>query len=227
MSALLQYAWDVVWGWQGLILGLFGLNELSNWLTGKSLKWVHRYRWQVAAIGIIFAQGLVYRDLATSRSAAAAQATPSPVLAENPDHATLAKKLDDANSQIKSLETELTTERNARVVAEQRAQALAAQRSTEAQRTNRCTTLASLSGTGRQLVDKLFQTRAATGTRREIDQWYGDVCKAMSAAQCEAFRGAPRKADRWNNYPFDDDGYSQTLRGRAEYVANLVGTTCR
>jgi hypothetical protein len=42
---------------------------------------------------------------------------------------------------------------------------------------------------------------------------------ALTGPQCEAFRAAPRKADLWAGYPANDGGYSQTLRGRTEYLS--------
>lgn len=95
-----------------------------------------------------------------------------------------------------------------------------------AQRSVACEKLAALSARGRDLVTNLRATRAAPEARKEIDQWYGAVCAAMTGPQCEAFRSAPRKSDVWVNYPFDDGGYSQTLRGRTEYLSAQLTRLC-
>lgn len=90
-----------------------------------------------------------------------------------------------------------------------------------------CDLLTTLSSTGRQLTSKLRVTRAAPETRHEIDEWYKAVCRVMSKPQCEAFLGATPAMDSWVNYPVNDGGYSQTLRGRSAYLSGVLSSQCR
>jgi hypothetical protein len=90
-----------------------------------------------------------------------------------------------------------------------------------------CKKLAAFSSSGRLLIDKLRATRAAQETRGEIDRWYEDVCSAMSAAQCEAFKSAPRELTSWVGYPANDGGVSQILRGRSQFLSSQVAKLCQ
>lgn len=178
-----------------------------------------------------------------------------PIVPENPDHASLLTRLEAAEGQLAVRDRELVDVKlqvaskdtqlaafEARIREMERDLAAARQRAdaerargdelqrklgaASAQQTQ-CDQLASLSGTGRQLAQKLFATRAAPETRREIDQWYAAVCAAMSKNQCEAFLAAPRARDMWVGYPVEDGGYQQTLRGRSEYLSSRLSTLCR
>jgi hypothetical protein len=136
------------------------------------------------------------------------------------------EKLEVANTRVIAVEKERDKEQAARVAAEQRVRELERKLVASAQRTAACDHLAALSAVGRPLVTKLRANRAAPETRKEIDQWYAAVCEAMAAPQCEAFRGAPRASGNWANYPVDDGGYSQTLRGRSEYLSGQLPRLC-
>jgi hypothetical protein len=221
-SAVTQYLTDVLWSWQGLALAVLGLNELSEWLLQRSFKWLHRLRWPIAIALLFAAQGFVYHDLATTQKPPLS----ATVIAENPDHANLVERLDKANERIKAIERERDDEHNARVAAEARVQELERRVTSQAERKVLCGQLASLSAAGRDLVTKLRTTRAATETRHEIDKWYEAVCAALSRPQCEAFLAAPRKSDSWANYPTDDGGYSQTLRGRSDHLSSRLASLC-
>lgn len=149
------------------------------------------------------------------------------VLTENPDHAGQLAELGRTKEQNETLQKERDIEKIARQTAEGRVVELEGNLREVTQQQTQCDRLATLSGTGRQLVNKLFATRAALETRREIDKWYQSVCGAMSKPQCEAFLAAPRKSDAWAGYPAEDGGYSQTLRGRSEYLSDQLSTLCR
>lgn len=222
MRAFFGYFWSVLWGWQTLALAILGLNELSDWLFGRSWKWLHTYKWRVAIVLLIASQAVVYFE----RPAPPAQAPASPVIAENPDHAGLTERLEEAKKQLVAAEKERDAEKARRERAEQRVAELEKRLDAATRRQSQCSELAAHSSKGRELVAKLRATRAAPETRKEIDVWYQVVCSAMSKAQCEAFLAAPRKSDSWVNYPFDDGGYSQTLRGRTEYLSAQIATLC-
>jgi hypothetical protein len=225
---LIDYAWAVVWGWQGLALGLLGLNELCEWLFKFSWKWLHKRRWQVAVVLLLVAQGVVYFD--ALRQKAAAAPTPAPastgVIAENPDHAGLVDRLEKQTDALRSAEKQRDEEKAKRETAEQGMRELEEKLAAAAQRTAACDQLAKLSGEGRSLISKLRQTRAAPETRKEIDKWFLPVCAAMTTPQCEAFRAAPPADGAWANYPFDDGGYSETLRGRSQYLSAQLTRFC-
>lgn len=201
--------------------------ELSEWLLKRSWKSLHKHRWVVAFVLVLVAQASVYRDLKASAAPPAHAVPAGPgVIAESPDHAGLVEKLEVANTRVIAVEKERDKEQAARVAAEQRVRELERKLVASAQRTAACDHLAALSAVGRPLVTKLRANRAAPETRKEIDQWYAAVCEAMAAPQCEAFRGAPRASGNWANYPVDDGGYSQTLRGRSEYLSGQLPRLC-
>lgn len=150
-----------------------------------------------------------------------------PIVAENPDHFRLSDKLDRVTQELKKAESDLAGEKSLRIAAERRETDLRSKLDSKKERDAHCEKVAKLSEEGRQLINKLFSTRADTNTRREIDRWYDDVCAAMSKPQCEAFLSAPRATTAWAGYPVDDGGYSQTLRGRSAFLSAQLENSCR
>lgn len=106
IAAVGAYLWDVFWGWQTLALGLLGLNELSEWQFKQSWKWLHHHRRAVALALLFVAQGVAYYDLSQRRPAT--KPAP-PVVAENPDHATLDERLRNAEAEKTKLQQRNTT----------------------------------------------------------------------------------------------------------------------
>ena len=225
------YMSAVAVGWHTLALGVLGLNELSEHFVGKSWKWLHAHRWKFAVVYLLLAQALAYRDLANASSRPQA---PSPVVAENPDHARLGERLERIDEELRqerdkreSAEEGRKEAESARNAALARAQRLETQANSGKARAAQCDKLAELSTSSGGLIQKLRATRAAPETRREIDQWYRQVCDALSGPQCAAFTGAPPASGSWVAYPAEDGGYSQTLRGRAAFLSQQLASNCR
>lgn len=232
-SWLIAYIGKVLWGWQSAALGLLGLNELSEWVTGRSLKWVHSHRIPIAVFLLLVAQAVVHYQQASQ--GATVEATPiAPVVAENPDHTRLAERLEAAEGNLRLVQDARDRERDARIrehngreAAEKRVGELARELASARGRSADCDRLAKLSSQGLTLIANLRAQRADQESRGALDRWYSDVCSTMSPAQCAAFKAAPPAAGGWVGYPVEDGGYSQTSRGRSAYLSSQLAALCR
>jgi hypothetical protein len=219
------YLVAVFWNWLTVALLILGINDLLKWLGYPSWGWLSDHRGKLVVAYFVIAQAMVYRELATRPAAPAP--VPSPVVAENPDHAGLVEKVDRLEDQLKTMTADRDKEREGREDAEKREGELRGQLSAERGQGAKCDQLAALSSEGVALTSKLRSTRAAEATRREIDDWFRRVCAAMSRAQCSAFMAAPPGQGAWVGYPVEDGGYSQTIRGRSANLSTLLSNSCR
>jgi hypothetical protein len=232
LSWLGPYVWDVFANWFSLALLILGLNDLSKWMGGRSWEWLSDHKWKLVVVYLLLAQGMAYGKLASRP--APTPAPPSPVVAENPDHARLVERLEQAERRERALQDErnqLRQERDqareAKTTAERRADDLQRQLGAAKGRAADCDRLATLSSQGLTLIANLRAKRADLDSRRALDEWYSNVCSAMSPAQCAAFRAAPPAPGGWVAYPVEDGGYSQTSRGRSAYLSAQLANLCR
>jgi hypothetical protein len=224
---VLAYLWEVIWGWQALAIGLLGLNELAQFLTGKSWKWLHRRRIAVALALLFMAQGMTYRELLQKATPAPPVLAVSPVVAENPDHAGLLDRLADMEGTVRSLERELETERAAKQSAERLVNELQQKVAEITQQQVRCDQLSGLWKEAVALRVRLVQADASPPLRAEVSAFLQRACSAMSRTQCQAFTAAAGPGGGPVGYPFDDGGYWSTLTGKANYLARQIEASCR
>ncbi len=226
------YVWDVFANWFSLALLILGLNDLSKWVGGRSWNWLSDHKWKLVVFYFIVAQAMAYGSLASRPEAR--PALPSPVVAENPDHARLVERLEAAERAARALQDERNQardegrrERERREGAERQIEELRGQVTAARGRSTNCDQLAKLSTQGLSLISNLRAKRADQESRRALDVWYSAVCSAMSPAQCAAFMAAPPAETGWIGYPVEDGGYSQTSRGRSAHLSSQLANVCR
>jgi hypothetical protein len=67
-DSAIGYLWAVLWNWWGLALAILAINEVAEWLSGKSMRWVHRHRIKLGLLLIVLAQAFAYYDLKSGAS---------------------------------------------------------------------------------------------------------------------------------------------------------------
>jgi hypothetical protein len=99
-----------------LLLFILGINEASQFVSGRSLKCLHNHRLAVSIVLRFIAQYLTYREKPVPPSTPARAAQLPNIIAENPDHAGLAAKVDDLTERLRTSEKERDIQQNLWVV---------------------------------------------------------------------------------------------------------------
>jgi hypothetical protein len=92
------YIWTLACNWFTLALAILGVNELSEWLFKKSIRWLHGHRGKTALLLIFVAQVAVYHELSVK---------PTPATPLAPIHVQLNEADPQAMRQIEDLKREL------------------------------------------------------------------------------------------------------------------------
>lgn len=79
-----DYLTTVFWSWWSLAFVLFGLNEMSEWLFRKSLRWIHQKRVLVVVLLVLVAQAVAYKELSDKYREFVTQQKSAPAAAQVP-----------------------------------------------------------------------------------------------------------------------------------------------